>query len=319
MQLLSIMLNVIGPIFLVVGIAYIIGKRFKPSPRGLSVFLIYFFVPALVFKGIYETELSGGEMGGIAGVVIGVALVMMLIGLGAARLMNYSEKSESALVLTLILVNAANYGIPLNTFAFGDEGGSAAIIYYVMSAILGNIAGVYFASRGSVPAREALLNVFKVPIGYAALIGLTANLAEVELPLILQRGIIDLAAGAAIPGMLALLGLQLSRVSLRVPENLKDKADTLATDFKAVLLASGLRLLVAPFIALGLALLFGLSGTTYNVAVVESSMPTAVLASALATEFGADAQYVSAVTLVSTLLSILTLTVLIAFLGGTIA
>jgi hypothetical protein len=163
------------------------------------------------------------------------------------------------------------------------------------------------------------LNVLKVPIGYAAVIGLAANLADIELPLIFQRGIIDLAAGAAIPGMLALLGLQLSRVSLRVPENLKDKTETLATDLKAVLLASGLRLLVAPFIALGLALLFGLSGTTYNVAVVESSMPTAVLASALATEFGADAQYVAAVTLVSTLLSILTLTVLIAFLGGAVA
>ena len=319
MQLLSIMLNVIGPIFLVVGIAFIIGKRFKPDPRSLSVFLIYLFVPALVFRGIYETELSGGEIGGIAGVVIGVALVMMLLGLGAARLMNYSQKGESALVLTLILVNAANYGIPLNTFAFGEDGGNVAIVYYVISAILSNILGVYFASRGSVPAREALLNVFKVPIGYAAIIGLAANLADIELPLILQRGIIDLAAGAAIPGMLALLGLQLSRVSLRVPNNLKDTTETLATDLKAVLLASGLRLLVAPFIALGLALLFGLSGMTYNVSVVESSMPTAVLASALATEFGADAQYVAAVTLVGTVLSILTLTVLIAFLGGTVA
>jgi hypothetical protein len=319
MQLLSIMLNVIGPIFLVVGAAYLIGKQFKPNPRGLSVFLIYLFVPALVFQGIYETELTGGEIGGIAGVVVGVAFVMMLVGLGIARLLNYSEKSESALVLTLILVNAANYGIPLNTFAFGDQGESTAIVYYVISAILGNILGVYFASRGSVPAREALLNVFKVPIGYAALLGLAANLADIELPTIIQRGIIDLAAGAAIPGMLALLGLQLSRVSLRPSGNFTGDAPSLATDLKAVLLASGLRLMMAPGVAVGLAFALGLSGTTFNVAVVESSMPTAVLASALATEFGADAKYVSAVTLVSTLLSVITLSVLIMLLGGTVA
>lgn len=318
MQLLSIMLDVIAPIFLVVGVAYIIGRRFAPDPRSLSVFLIYLFVPALVFKGIYETELSGGEIGGIALVVVGVALVMMGIGLGMARLLNYSERGGSALVLSLILVNAANYGIPLNTFAFGEAGGTSAIIYYVISAILGNTLGVYFASRGSVPAREAIANVFKVPIGYAALLGLAANLADVTLPTVLQRGIIDLAANAAIPGMLALLGLQLSRVAMPSDESAEDTTDTLATDWRAISIAAGARLLLAPVVALPIALLAGLSGVVFNVSIVESSMPTAVLASALATQFGADARYVSAVTLVSTVMSILTLSVLIILLGGTV-
>lgn len=320
MQLLQIMLDVIAPIMLVMGFGFIIGRRFDPDPRSLSVFLIYLFTPALVFSGIYTTELPTGDLVGVALVAIGVALVMMAVGYGVARLLRYTPRAESSLILTVVLVNAANYGIPLNTFAFGETGGNVAIFYYVVSALVGNVLGVFFASRGTVPAREAVANVFKVPIAYAAIIGLALNLADVTLPTIIQRSVIDIAAPASIPVMLALLGLQLSRVTIRPDDTQEDAADvdTLATDWVAVATASGLRLLVAPIVAIGLASAVGLSGITFNVAVVESSMPTAVLASALATQFGGDARYVSAVTLVTTLVSILTLGVLILFLGGTV-
>lgn len=312
MELLSIMLDVIAPIMLVMAIGYLIGKRFNPDPRSLSVYLIYLFTPALVFQGVYEAELST-ELLGVAVVVIVVAFAMAAIGFVVARLLKYSTRAESSLILTITLVNAANYGISLNTFAYGAAGGSIAIFYYAISATFGNIFGVFFASRGSVPIREAVLNVVKVPIFYAAIIGLILNYYDVALPTLIQRSVIDIAAPASIPLMLGLLGLQLSRVSF---DSAKDDGETLATNLSAVGIAAGLKLLAAPFIALAIASLVGLSGLTFKVAVLESSMPTAVLASALATQFGGDARFVSAVTLVSTLLSIITLSVLIFALGG---
>lgn len=315
-ELLSIMLTVIAPIMAIMGFAFIIGRRFNPDPRSLSVYLIYLFTPALVFSGIYTTDLSGGEISGIAMVVVGVALVQMVFGTVIARTLKYSDRQEASLVLTIILVNAANYGIPLNTFAFGAEGESAAIVYYVISALVGNTLGVYFASRGSVSAREAVANVFKVPIAYAAVIALILNVMNIELPLIIERSVIDIAAPASIPVMLALLGLQLSRLRFGKRKKASDDMPSLADSWQPILLASGLRLLVAPFIALALVTVVGLSGVSYKVAIIESSMPTAVLASALATQFGADAKYVSAVTLVTTLASIGTLSILLLLLGG---
>lgn len=302
------MLDVIAPIFLVMGIAFLISKRFDPDPRALSVFLIYLFTPALVFRGIYTTELTGGEIGQIAVVVVGVALAMSLIGAVVARLMRPDKRKsdprrEGALLLSVVLVNAANYGIPLNTFAFGEAGGTAAIVYYVVAALVGNILGVFYASRGSASVRGAILNVFKVPIAYAAIIGLIFNIYEIQIPLILERSILDIAADASIPGMLALLGIQLARTQFK-------------GQLRPIMAAVGLRLVVAPVIALVLALAVGLQGITFNVAIIESSMPTAVLASALATQFKSDAEFVSAVTLVSTLLSVVTLSVLIFLLGG---
>jgi hypothetical protein len=318
MELLSIMLNVIGPIFLIVGIAFFISRRYNPDPRSISVYLIYLFTPSLVFRSIYQSELTGAEIGGIAVVVIGVALTMTLVGTVAARLLRYEIRAESALILSATLVNAGNYGIPLNTFAFGEEAGSIAVVYYVVSSLIGGVLGVFFASRGTSSIKGAILNIFRVPILYAAVAGLIVNLLDIPLPLLLQRSIIEIAGYASIPMMLALLGLQLARVFTQGGEAGQDQEPTLAHDFRAVLLAAGLRLLVAPCVALVLALLIGISGLAFKVVIVQSSMPTAVLASALATQFSSDARYVSAVTMVATLASILTLSTLILMLGGTI-
>ena len=299
-DLLAIMFNVIAPIFLVVGLAFYVSRRFEPDPRSISTILVYIFIPALAFDGIARSELDGGEILGLGAMAFGIAFLMALGGKLVARLAGFDRKLESAFLRSVILINAANYGIPLNTFAFGEAGGQRALIYYVMSVMIGNVLGVYFASRGTASVREAALNVLKVPITPAAALGLLVNLADITVPLPLSRAI-GLAAAASVPGMLVLLGIQLSRASLR-------------GRWGAMLLASGMRLVVAPILAVPLALLLGLQGVTFQVAVVESSMPTAVLASALATQFGADAEFTAAVTLLSTILSIITLTLLLSLL-----
>ncbi|NWG16750.1 MAG: AEC family transporter [Chloroflexi bacterium] len=301
-ELLSIMLNVISPIFIIVGIVVLIARRLNPDPRGLSTILVYLFIPSLAFTGIVQSDLRGGEVIGLAAVAVGMSLLMALVGLGVSRLAKFDRKLESAFLISIILVNAANYGIPLNRFAFGPDGERQAIIYYVMSVMMGNVLGVYFASRGEASVKAAVLNVLKVPIAYAALAGLIVNLAEITLPLPVERAV-GILSQASVPGMLALLGLKLAEASLSVR-------------WRPLLLATGIRLVLAPLIAFPMAALLGLTGTTFQVAIVESSMPTAVLANALATQFNSDAEFTSAVTLVSTLASIVTLSILIAILTG---
>jgi len=302
-ELLGIMFNVITPVFLVIGMGVVIGRRFRPDPRAISVLLIYLFVPALAFDGIAHSDLTGAELVGIAGAAAGIALLMALIGLGVSRALRFERRLASAFLISVIMMNAANYGIPLNRFAFGPSGEQRAIIYYVMSVVVGATLGIFFASRGTASVRGALLNVLRVPISYAAVAGLLVNLAGWQIPLPLERGIGILAQGA-VPGMLALLGLQLAHTR------------ALCGRWVPIALASGMRLVLAPLLAIPLALALGLTGVTFQVAVVSSSMPTAVMANALATQFGSDAEFTAAVTLVSTLASVLTLSVLLALLMG---
>jgi predicted permease len=303
LNVLGIALNVISPIFIIMGASFVIGRRLQPDPRALSVFLIYLLVPMLTFKGIRESQLSPQELGGIAGMVIGMTAVMVVLGVVIARRAGWDNRLTGGFLISLIMVNAANYGIPVNTFAFGEEGGKVAIVYYALNTIVGNVLGIYFASGGSTNARQALWNVLTVPGVYAAFIGLAFNVGKVELPLPIERAV-DIVANGAIPVMLILLGLQLAYTK------------TMTGKLRPVLVGVALRLVLAPLVALPMAWALGLTGVAFSVAVVQSSMPSAVFINALASEFGSDTDYTAMMTLVSTLFSVVTLSLLIAVLTG---
>lgn len=297
-NLLNIAYNVVLPVFLCVGVGALIGRRYSPDPRVLSTLLIYLFTPFLVLDSLAHSALRADEIGQIGVVVVALALAMWAVGAALARGFRFDRKLESAFLLTVILINAGNYGIPVNTFAFGDAGGERALVYYVVSAVVANTLGVYVASRGSDSVRQSLMNVFKVPLPYAAILGLAINFGNVTLPVPVDRAV-SLLGQAAVPGMLTLLGLQLARASVR-------------GRLQPILLAAGSRLIVAPLIAVGIAAALGMTGLTRQVCIVQSGMPSAVMSGVLATEFGSDAEFTSAVIVVSTLASLATLSVLLA-------
>jgi predicted permease len=171
--------------------------------------------------------------------------------------------------------------------------------------VVTNTLGIYLASRGTASIRQSLLNILKVPMPYATALGFLLNISGVSLPLPLERAT-GLLGQAAVPVMLIILGLQLSRLS---------RMSFVIDRLGPVLLAAGLRLVVAPLVALPLVSLLGLSVLTGQVSVIQASMPTAVMAGVLATEFGNDAQFATAVILVSTLASVVTLSVLLYVVG----
>lgn len=306
-ELLDILFNVISPIFLIVGIAFFIGKRFNPDPRTLSTVLIYLFIPALSFRTMVQLPIDGvsdivnGDFGRAFLQITLASLIMMTVGMAVGRLLKLDRRTGSAFTLSVTQLNAGNLGIPLNTFAFGAAGGEIALLFYVSSAMAGNMIGVFIASRGEQSIGAALLNVLRVPVSLAALVGLVMNTVNVSLPLPVERSLF-LLADATLPGMIVLLGLLISRMAVRDAR------------WKLVALAAAIRLLGGAAVGFTLATVLGQTGLAYPVSILQCAVPTAVMANALATEFGGDAQFTSAVTLISTLASIVTLTFLIAIL-----
>jgi len=134
------------------------------------------------------------------------------------------------------------------------------------------------------------------------LIAGVVRVAGLTVPALLDRAI-TLLSQAAIPVMLVILGLQMAEARQWPRARLG-----------LIGVASFLQLVIAPLVALGLAGLLGLTGVTRQAAVLEAAMPTAVITTILAVEYGLDAAFVTGVVVVSTLLSPLTLTPLIAYL-----
>ncbi|MFP4322909.1 MAG: AEC family transporter [Anaerolineales bacterium] len=296
--MLDILVNVIGPVFIIVGVVALAGRRLEIDTRALSTAIVYLMGPALILDGIANAALDAEALAQVGAMAVGVALIMGGIGWGVARVMGLSAPQESALIISLMLVNAANYGIPVNRFAFGDAAEDFAVVYYALSATVVVAVAIFVGAQGKDGARAALRQVLTVPLSYAGFIGLGLSLTDTALPLPIERAVGVLADGA-VPAMLVVLGLSLSRLRLD-------------SDPRLVGVGVALRLIVGPVVALGLATLLGVDGLLRQVTVVQSSMPTAVLASVIVAEFGGDAPLTSAIILASTLVSILTLSVVIA-------
>lgn len=293
---MAALINVVLPVFLVAGVAAAAQPRLRLDVRTISRASFYLFSPALVFDALVRSRLTGREFGQIALVLVVTVLVLWGVASLTARRLDLDGPARSAFLVAVLFMNAGNYGLPVALFAFGEEGLARASVYFTASALLSSSLGVYLAARGRARPAVAAQQVFKVPVTYAALLGLLFTALGRTPPEPVAK-MVHLLGQAAIPVMLTVLGIQL--------------VSTLQAGFQpASARALGavvvLRLLVSPCVALLVATALGLSTLTRNVVTLQSAMPTAVMTTILATEFEADAPFVALSVFATTVLSLLT-------------
>lgn len=233
---------------------------------------------------------------------IAVIFVTGLLAWLACRFLRLERRMTAAVMLTSMFMNAGNYGLPLVNFAFGQDALVYAGLFYVgMNTLLSSL-GVLIASLGTSNLKQSLLNLAKIPAIYAVLLGILFLGLGWELPMPVERTI-EILGNAAIPCMLVFMGMQF--------HNMKWEGRKLP-----VLLVSGIRLVAAPALALVFGSVFHLPNLAIQAGVVESGMPSAVLTTIVATEYDIEPSFVTAVVFISTLLSPITLTPLLYYLGA---
>ena len=300
--LLTTFANNLLPVLLIGGAGFLLGKILEIEPRTLGRVVFYLFSPLLVFNLLLKSQLDFGEALGTLGFALIVMLSLSILALLLGKAIGLDRPHILVMLLIATFGNNGNYGLPLISFAFGEEALAHATIYFVVMAILINTGGVLIASLGHADLRTALLGLFKIPTVYGVLLAGLLNLLNFELPVSLSRTI-DLAAGATIPIMLVMLGLELTRTQW-------------SHDWRALGLGVFLRLIAGPVIALLLAGLFGLQGPARQSNIVQAGMPAAVTTAVLATEYHLEPELTTAIIMISTVLSPLTLTPLLVYLGG---
>ena len=300
-ELFATFANNLLPILLISGAGFLLGKTVSIDARSLGRVVFYVFSPILVFNMLLHTRLDSGDIFLMMGYTVTICVVIGLLTLLFGKLLHFDRPTLMAVFLASTFGNTGNYGLPLVSFAFGRDALAYATLCYVTVSILSNTFGVLAASLGHMDLKAALMGLFKVPTMYAVALAALLNRLQLDLPLPLSRTV-DLAANASIPVMIILLGLELSHFEW-------------SRSFRALGLSVSMRLLAGPVIGLLLAIPFGLQGAARQGSVIEASMPAAVMNTVLASEYGLDASLVTAIVFVGTVLSPLTLTPLLVYLG----
>lgn len=295
-------LNVVLPVFLLLGVGFVVGKYMLIDSKSVSDLSIYVFSPALFFYSVSTSEMDMADLGRIVLFSFGLFLLFAVFVFVAGKVFAWDKVYQNTLMLASGFPNAGNYGLPIILFAFGEEGVAIGIIYLVMQSLLMNSAGVFYASNHhEMPKKDILFQVLRMPGFIAILLALLLKILEVPLPSAVENAT-GLLGQASIPTMLTLLGITLASIRLQ-------------NVLRFIWTATILKLAVFPLLAFGLLLLlYPADALEAKVLLVAAATPTAATTTLLAIKFGMNPDMVSSAMFVNTFASIVTIPLLLIVL-----
>jgi predicted permease len=281
------------PVFFIIGLGWLFA-RFKQINLGeVSEIILFITTPCLVFSSLIKSQIVMADFLTIALSVLGITSGTAL---ATGIFLRLSHQECRGLYLPVMFMNAGNMALPLALLAFGQEGLTRAILFYVTSAFLNYSLGVMIVSH-----EGHLSEVFRIPLIYAAIVGILLGVLRVPVNPTLVKPF-EVLGGAAIPLMLLSLGYRLHRTRIH----------SLPFAFAGAFLRIGLGFLLALLIVS----LFHIQGTTRSIILLSASMPSAIVNFILAQRYERNADAVASVILVSTLLSLFTTPLVLAFSIG---
>ena len=291
MQLALTVLEIVAPVFLLAAVGFVWVKLgYEYRVEFVTRFAMTLSVPCLIFTALMGTQVDATALAALSLaslVAYGLVTAAMWLLVWAGRL------DRRTFLAPLIFGNTGNLGLPLALFAFGDVGLGYAVVVFAVMAIISFTFGIWLVSDGG-----SLTKVIREPLVAATLLGALFLWQGWQTPTFLTNAL-ELIGQMAIPMMLITLGVAVAR--------LKPNALGLAT------LLAGLKYAICAGCAAVVGLWFGLEPVALAVLVVQIATPVAVTSYLLAEKYGADSDSVAGLVVVSTLMSVVTLPLILAF------
>jgi predicted permease len=279
-------------IFGVVAVGLLFRKYSKIDARPLTDISMQVFVPCLAFSSIMARRIELNDFEAMVG-----SSVLTIAGTGLLALVAFRALGvrSRGLYLPVLFLNAANLPFPLVTDLYGAQGLFRGVLYYTATSSLIFSLGLYIVSR-----KLDFKELMRVPALPAVGAAIALNFLRIRPPEPIME-VVDLMGQAAIPLILFVFGYSLYSVKV--------------TQLGTTILASVLR--IGGGLAMGaLAIrLFGIGGLDREIVLIYSIMPSAVVNVIISKKYEADPELVASTVFLTTVLSLITIPVMLAYLG----
>ncbi|CAN5612677.1 AEC family transporter [soil metagenome] len=323
-----ILLNILGPILLMVALGALLRRKFGIDLATLSKLNIYLLTPAFIFRHVAYSKLTWASMGGIMAITLTQVFTLGILIWGIGVALGVSRKTLCAIALAVMFYNSGNYGLALAELAYpsGDavasavssgavssgvvkNGGAAQAFVVLTQNVLTFTVGLAIAAWGGTSSNlpQIVVRILRLPVLYTLLAAVGAKVwlnADVsrQLPAIIERASAYLSDGL-IPIALITVGVQLA-ANPRWPR------------WRPLSLALFLRLIVAPIQMAGLLWMFHKFGVRpldlwpwpAELLILTAAVPTAINTLLLTLELGGDADLAADTVFGSTIFSCVTIT-----------
>lgn len=280
--MLDRILGIILPVFGIVALGYLWGRRVKPDMATVNRISMNVLAPTLIFYALSSKSFDIAEnlplMLGSVGVVLGSGLLAWPF----ARVL---AESPRTFVPPMMFNNCGNMGLPLAALAFGAEGFSPMVALFVISNLLHFTLGAWIIDH-----RARFNTLLRNPMVWSTFVGFAFAIVHPPLPQWVTTTT-KLVGEALIPMMLISLGVRLT--AIRWEEAQLGFVGGIVCPLTGIATAA----LLVPVLDLtrtqaGLLILFG-------------SLPPAVLNFMVAEQYHQEPGKVASIVLVGNLLSVL--------------
>ena len=298
------LLDVILPVFLVVGFGYVVvwRKVFSTAAvEGLMSYTQNFAIPCLLFMALIKIDLGQAYSFRLMGsYYIGAASGFALGFMGARYIFKRSAEDSVAIGFVSLFSNSVMMGLAITERAYGVDAlvaNFAIVSLHAPFCYFVGITAMEIAKSDGDSIAQVALNVgksmMKNALFIAILLGLFVNIADVALPKAFLDGT-NMVATTALPAALFGMGGVLYQYR---PEG----------DFGAIAWVVGISLLVHPAIVWSLGQLWDLSVSELRSAVLTSAMAPGINCYIFASMYNRAKRVAASGVLIATALSVLTI------------
>lgn len=291
--MLAELFAVMAPVLAGAGLGFFWVRLGQPYPVEFVTRLVFNIgTPALVIASLSGAEIEAGNFGRT---MLATALVICTMAAMTWPLARLLRQDWRVLLAPAMYPNTGNMGLPVVLYAFGSAGFAYGITVMVTVSLFQFTLGSVMASSSDNPLRT----LARTPTVYAILLSLVLLLTDTALPRWLSNSV-ELISGFTVPLMLITLGVSLANIQVK--------------SLRSGIGFSLLRIPVAAALAWGIGALLGLPPLAHSIVVLQMSMPVAVFNYLFAQKARREPEYVASLVFCSTLLSLLYLPLLLAWL-----
>lgn len=308
---MGVVLDALAPVFLLIALGFALKRslmRLETQWHGLERLVYYVLFPALLIETLARANLASVPVAGVGGALLLAALLMSGLCLGLRPILA-ARYAVDGPAFTSIFQGATRWqtyvALSIAGNLYGDLGLALASVAMVAIIPLVNVLSVTVLAHYATPERQSVrtivMTVVRNPLIWACAIGLAINVSRLPLPHVWHE-----VAEALGRSSLA-IGLLVTGAGLHLEGLFRPNVAAGLTVF--------LKLILMPVVAVGLALLFGLSGANIAVVACCSAVPTSSSAYVLARQMGGDAPLLAQIITLQTILAALTMPIAIALVA----
>lgn len=283
------------PLYVIIGIGFIAGRKLKIDKAHIGKLLIYVITPGVVFYGTAIADLNPANIS-LPLFFFGICCLMAIVFYKIGQWLWPNNATANLLGFSAGDANTGYFGLPVALALFGEQGLSLAILCGFGFILFENSVGCYLTARGQFTVIDSLKKIIRIPILYAFCLGLVFSFLHIELGTAVTSALSSFKGTYSVLGMM-ILGLNVANL------------EHTSFDFKFIGMNFLAKFIIWPILILGFIWIDNtywsiFSQQTHQIMALMSLVPLAANTVVWATEFKVYPEKMATAVLLSTLVAL---------------